>query len=105
MTNSSEKPSKKKVTPANCLVGSAISGGLGFALYSLTTSIIHTFATKPLTSSNPLVLKIGSLVRTLVMGVASLGTFVFFFVSFGLILLAIQLLFQKEETSSTANDS
>ncbi len=97
MTNSSEKPSPKKATPANCLVGSLISGSLGYALYTLTASIIHSFATKPLSSSNPLVLRIGSLVRTLVMGVASLGTFVFFFVAFGLILLAIQLLLQGEQ--------
>ncbi len=97
MTNPSEESSPKKATPANCLVGSAISGSLGYALYTLTASIIHSFATKPLTSSNPLVLRIGSLVRTLVMGVASLGTFVFFFVAFGLILLAIQLLLQGEQ--------
>jgi hypothetical protein len=101
MTNPSEESSPKKATPTNCLVGSAISGTLGYALYTLTASIIQSFATKPLTSSNPLVLRIGSLVRTLVMGVASLGTFVFFFVAFGLILLAIQLLLQKEQPSST----
>ena len=97
MTNSSEKPVPKKPTPLNCLMGATISGALGYALYNLTASIIHSFASKPLTSSNPLVLRIGSLVRTLVMGVASLGTFVFFFVAFGLILLAIQLLFQREK--------
>ncbi|MGK7942423.1 MAG: DUF3082 domain-containing protein [Crocosphaera sp.] len=97
MTNSSEKPTSKKPTPLNCLMGATISGALGYALYNLTASIIHSFASKPLTSSNPLVLRIGSLVRTLVMGVASLGTFVFFFVAFGLILLGIQLLFQREQ--------
>ena len=101
MSNSSEKPTSKKPTPANCLMGAAISGSLGYALYTLTGSIIQTFATKPLTSSNTLVLRIGSLVRTLVMGVASLGTFVFFFVAFGLVLLAIQLLIQKEKTTET----
>ncbi len=101
MSNSSEKPNPKKPTPANCLMGATISGALGYALYTLTSSIIQTFANKPLTSFNPLVLRIGSLVRTLVMGVASLGTFVFFFVSFGLLLLAIQLLFQKEKPTES----
>ena len=101
MSNSSEKPSPKKPTPANCLMGATISGALGYALYTLTTSIIQTFANKPLTSSNPLVLRIGSLVRTLVMGVASLGTFIFFFVTFGLLLLAIQLLLQKEKPTKS----
>lgn len=103
MTNSSKQPSSKKVTPLNCVVGSAISGTLGYGLYSLTVSIVQTFAAKPLSSPNPLVLRIGSLVRTLVIGIASLGTFVFVFVSFGLILLAIQLLLKKEETSSSEN--
>ncbi|MDJ0660051.1 MAG: DUF3082 domain-containing protein [Crocosphaera sp.] len=101
MSNSSEKPTNKKPTPANCLMGATISGALGYALYTLTASIIQTFANKPLTSSNPLVLRIGSLVRTLVMGVASLGTFVFFFVTFGLLLLAIQLLLQKEKSAES----
>ena len=101
MSDSSEKTNPKKPTPSNCLIGATISGSLGYALYTLTGSIIRTFASKPLTSSNPLVLRIGSLVRTLVTGVASLGTFVFFFVAFGLILLAIQLLIQKEETTES----
>ncbi|MDJ0600030.1 MAG: DUF3082 domain-containing protein [Crocosphaera sp.] len=101
MSSSSEKPTPKKPTPLNCLMGATISGALGYALYNLTASIIQTFANKPLTSSNTLVLRIGSLVRTLVMGVASLGTFIFFFVSFGLILLAMQLLFQKEKTTKS----
>lgn len=103
MANSSEESPQKKVTPLNCFVGSAISGSLGFALYCLTNSIVQTFASKPLTSPNPLVIKIGSLVRTLVIGVASLGTFIFFFVAFGLILLAVQLLFQKDQSSSAKN--
>lgn len=98
MSEPSEKAKVKQPTPANCLMGATISGALGYAFYALTASIIQTFANKPLTSSNTLVLRIGSLVRTLVTGVASLATFVFFFVAFGLILLAIQLLFQKEET-------
>ncbi|MEL4894660.1 DUF3082 domain-containing protein [Crocosphaera sp. Alani8] len=101
MGNSTEKPTQKKPTPTNCLIGATISGTLGYGLYNLTSSIMQTFANKPLTSSNGLVLRIGSLVRTLVTGVASLGTFVFFFVAFGLILLAIQLLFQKEKTTES----
>ena len=52
MSDSSEKPNPKKPTPANCLIGATISGALGYALYTLTASIIQTFATKPLTSSN-----------------------------------------------------
>ncbi|ACK65675.1 conserved hypothetical protein [Rippkaea orientalis PCC 8801] len=95
---SNPDPEKEKVTPLRCLIGSTISGTLAIALYSLTASIFHSFATKPLTSNNALVLRIGSLVRTLVMGVASLGTFIFAFVAFGLILLAIQLSFQGKSS-------
>ncbi len=105
MTNSptptpeSDRPKDKKVTPLRCLIGSTISGSLAFGLYSLTLSIVQSFAAKPLTSNNALVLRIGSLVRTLVMGVASLGTFIFSFVAFGLILLAIQLLLKQPSST------
>jgi enolase len=44
-----------------------------------------------------MVIRISSAVRTLVLGVASLATFVFAFVAFGLILLAIQLIVQAIE--------
>ncbi len=91
----SDVRSPKEVTPLRCLIGSTISGSLAVAMYSLTYSIAHTFATKPLTSTKPIVLRIGSLVRTLVVGMASLGTFIFAFVAFGLILLAIQLTLRK----------
>lgn len=85
---------QKEVTPLRCFVGSGMSGALAFGLYSLTSAIATTFATKPITSDNMLVIKIGSAVRTLVVGVASLATFVFSFVAIGLILLAIQLVIQ-----------
>lgn len=85
---------QKEVTPLRCLVGSSMSGALALGLYSLTSAIATTFATKPMTSDNLLVIKIGSAVRTLVVGVASLATFIFSFVAIGLILLAIQLVIQ-----------
>ena len=94
-TPESDYRQKKKVTPLRCLIGSSISASLAFGLYSLTFSIFQSFAAKPLVSHNPLVLRIGSLVRTLVMGIASLGTFIFSFVAFGLILLAIQLFLKR----------
>ncbi len=85
---------QKEVTPLRCFVGSTMSGALAFGLYSLTSAIATTFAAKPVTSDNLLVIKIASLVRTLVVGVASLATFIFSFVTIGLILLAIQLIIQ-----------
>ncbi len=86
--------SKAQVTPLRCLLGAVISGALGTGLYFLTYNIATTFATKPIVSDNQLVLRIASAVRTLVVGVASLGTFVFGFVTLGLILLALQLTIQ-----------
>lgn len=94
-------PEEQKVTPLRCLVGSAISGSLGFGLYSLTYAIAHTFARKPITFSNPLARNVASAVRTLVVGAASLGTFIFAFVAVGLILLAIQLGIQNWKRGAT----
>ena len=80
-----------QATPLRCLVGSAISGSLAIGLYSLTTSIAASFAAKPIISDKALTIRLSTLVRTLVVGVASLGTFIFAFVCFGLVLLALQL--------------
>jgi hypothetical protein len=78
-----------------CLLGSSISAALAWGLYSLTSAIAITFATKPILSQNQIVQRIGSAVRTLVLGVASMATFIFGFVAIGLILLAIQLVIQS----------
>jgi hypothetical protein len=99
---------KKEVTPLRCLVGSVMAGGLATGLYSLTYAIASTFAKKPLISDNLLVLKIGAAVRTLVVGVASMATFIFGFVAIGLILLAMQLIiqdFKKEKLSPSDGES
>ena len=85
----------QKVTPTRCLVGAAISAALGTILYYLTAAIGHSFYSKPMVAHSPIALRIGSAVRTLVFGLASLGTFIFAFVTIGLILLAIQLLLKR----------
>ncbi|PPS44140.1 DUF3082 domain-containing protein [Chroococcidiopsis sp. TS-821] len=82
-------------TPLRCLTGSLISGGLAIALYSLTSAIAQTFATKPIHSDNPAVINIASAVRTLVVGITALGTGIFGLVALGLIGLAIQILIQQ----------
>ncbi|BFM40829.1 DUF3082 domain-containing protein [Synechocystis sp. LKSZ1] len=86
---------KAPVTPLRCLLGASISGALAWGLYGLTAAIAVSFATKPILSDNLFVQRIGAAVRTLVLGVASLGTFIFGFVAVGLILLATQLLWQQ----------
>ncbi|MDY6902514.1 MAG: DUF3082 domain-containing protein, partial [Cyanobacteriota bacterium] len=42
-------------TPIRCITGALICGGLGFAMYKLMISIATTFANKPVTSDNPMV--------------------------------------------------
>lgn len=81
-------------SPWRCLSGALISGGLAFALYSLTVSIAQTFAAKPIHSNNPAVVNIAAAVRTLVVGITALATGVFGLVGIGLVALAIQLLIQ-----------
>jgi hypothetical protein len=88
----------KKATPFQCFTGAAISGSLAYLLYLLTSSIAATFAAKPLLSGNQFVTRIAAAVRSLVVSVVSLGTFVFAIVTIGLILLAIQLLIQKAKS-------
>ena len=95
MNNPLKESPSQEVSPLSCLVGSFLAGMLGYGLYILTNSIVHSFYSKPLISSNLLIIKLGSLVRTLVMGVASLATFICFFIAFGLILLACQLFWNK----------
>ena len=82
-------------TPLRCITGSVFSGGLGYAMYSLMISIATTFATKPIHSDNPMVVNIGSAVRTLVVGVVALGSGIFAIVAIGLLALAMQLLLQQ----------
>lgn len=82
-------------TPLRCFFASCISGVLAFASYSLFSSIVQTYATKAVTSHNPIVINITSAVRTLVMGVVALATGVFAMVTIGLFLLGIQLMLQS----------
>jgi len=105
--NPTESP-KKEVNPLNCLLGSVMAGGFATGLYLLTYAIASTFAKKPITSDNLFVIKIGAAVRTLVVGVASMATFIFGFVAIGLILLAIQLViqgFKKQKMSPSEGKS
>ncbi|MBD2775800.1 DUF3082 domain-containing protein [Iningainema tapete] len=82
-------------TPTRCLIGAVISGGLGYAMYSLMIAIATTFANKPIHSDNPMVVNIGSAVRTLVVGVTAMGAGIFGIVALGLLALAVQLLVQQ----------
>ena len=87
-----QESSRKPATPLRCFVASAISGGIAFSLYLLLTSIVQTYANKPVTSTNPAVINLTVAVRTMVIGIAALGTGVFGLVGVGLSLLGIQII-------------
>jgi len=72
-----------------------MAGAIATAMYLLTSSIAQTFASKPLHSTNAIVLRIGVAVRTLVVGASTLATFVFGLAALGLLALAIQTLIQR----------
>ncbi|MDJ0533706.1 MAG: DUF3082 domain-containing protein [Xenococcaceae cyanobacterium MO_207.B15] len=88
--SNTESP-KKKVTVISCIFASTFAGAIAIAIYYLMSSIIETYADKPVVSDNILVLKITVAVRTLVIGMAALGTGVFGLVAIGLFLLGIQV--------------
>ena len=97
------KPKKKEVTPLSCFFASLISGGIGVMVYSLMSAIVTTYANKPIISDNTLAIRIATAVRTLVIGVAALGTGVFGIVAVGLFLLGIQVTI-KSITNPTSNE-
>ncbi|AFY36031.1 DUF3082 domain-containing protein [Calothrix sp. PCC 7507] len=82
-------------TPLRCIAGAIVSGGMGYALYSIMIAIATNFATKPIHSDNQLVIRITSAVRTLVVGIVALGTGICGIIAIGLLALAVQLLVQK----------
>ena len=87
--------STKKATPLRCFFASIISGAIAYGLYLLLNSVVQTYATKAVTSNNPVVVNLTAAVRTMVMGIVALGTGVFGVVAIGIFLLGIQLTVQN----------
>lgn len=85
-----------QATPLRCFGGSLTAGGLAFLAYQLTLSVATTFANKPISSDNSMVVGITTAVRTLVMGMVALGTGVFGVAALGLAALGVQLLLKKD---------
>ncbi|MEH2400460.1 DUF3082 domain-containing protein [Nostoc sp.] len=95
LTPQTDTKIQSATSPLRCFTGAVISGGMGYAVYSLMIAIATNFATKPIHSINPLVVKISSTVRTLVVGVVALGSGIFGIVAIGLLALGVQLLVQE----------
>lgn len=90
-----EKATPPQLTPFKCIQGALISSALSYGLYNLTIKIATSFAAKPLHSDNRIVLNISAAVRTLVVGIVTLGMGIFGLVAVGLIALAIQLIIKS----------
>lgn len=88
-----------KITPMRCFSGSAISGVLGFAAYLLTKSVIVTYTTMPIKFNNPMAIRIATTVRTLMMGLTIMATFLFGMVTIGLIALGIKLILDERKAN------
>jgi len=100
-------PDQEKVTPGRCLLGAAISAALGFGVYSLSKAIAVSFAHTPVTSDNPLVIRITVAVRTLKVlwpPKAKLGDSAYFSQDFAVVLQAkfIQAAFLHQGFSGTS---
>ena len=92
---------EEKITPWRCFTGSAISGVLGFAAYLLAKAIVITYTTMPINFNNPMAIRIASTVRTLVMGLTIMATFLFSMVTVGLIALGIKLILDENKAKQT----
>ncbi len=96
-----EKPSAsanlKQVTPLRCLIGAALSGIFAFGMYLMTHAIALSFATHKIQSRNQAVQRIAAAVRTLVIGLTTLGMGVFGLATLGLLGLAIQLTIRQRQ--------
>lgn len=86
---------KKPTTPLSCFSGSFMAGTLGLLCYRMMVAIATTFAAKPVTSDNTVVLNISVAVRTLVVGIVALGAGVFGITAVGLFFLGIQIIIKK----------
>ena len=84
-------PENTLPTPLNCLIGAAIAGIMSFAMYTMTSNIATTFATRPMGHKTTMAVNIATAVRTLVVGSTALATAVFGIIAVGLAALAVQV--------------
>lgn len=78
-------------SPLRSLTGALMAAAIGLLLYRLTSSIMQSFAAHPTVSHNTIVVNLSAAIRTLVVGLATMATGIFAFVTLGLVALAIQV--------------
>ena len=91
-------------SPVRCWSGTLVAGGMSYAAFLLTQSVVASFASKPATG-NQLALQIASTVRTLVMGIFTMATGVFGIIAIGLFLLGVKSMLADKETPETNESS
>ncbi len=92
---SPDDPTRQPPTPLRCILGAIVAGFIASLLWRLTNSIAISFASTPIDSPNMIVIRMSTAVRTLVVGMSSLGTGIFALAAVGLTGLALQLLMGK----------
>jgi hypothetical protein len=97
----SDDPTRQPPTPLRCILGAIVAGFIASLLWRLTNSIAISFASTPIDSPNMIVIRMSTAVRTLVVGMSSLGTGIFALAAVGLTGLALQLLFSKSKPETS----
>jgi len=95
--------STQQPTPLRCVLGAVVAGALAFGLYRMTTAIALSFAAHPVESPNLIVQRISAAVRTLVIGMTTMGTGVFGLAALGLLALAVQLLLRRAPSPESSD--
>ena len=90
-------------TPLRCVLGAVVAGALAFGLYRMTNAIALSFAAHPIVSTNLIVHRISAAVRTLVVGMTTLGMGVFGVAALGLLALAVQLLLRQAPSTESSD--
>lgn len=87
-------------SPLKCLTGALIAGTMSIAMYTMTSKIATTFATKPMVQKTNMAVNIAAALRTLIVGSTALGTVTCGIIAIGLIGLAIQVAVSKPRSDA-----
>lgn len=86
--------------------GSLIAGTIALLCYKMLMAVSTALANKPVQSDNITVINLSEAVRTLVLGIIALGTGVFAISAIGLLLLGVQMIWQRfKQPSAPLSDS
>ncbi|MCS6815349.1 MAG: DUF3082 domain-containing protein [Cyanobacteria bacterium] len=104
-TTNLQAPTDQPMSVWRCLSGAAIAAVFALGLYGLTSAIAQAFASHPLPTTNVTAQNISVAVRTLVIGISTLGTGIFAITALGLLGLALQLIIQRLRLGVRSHES